>query len=114
MRYLGRLLWLVFTIITVVFAMAFATSNSEALTLYLWPFQSSVTGPVWLFVLGGFGLGTLFGGLAVWLSFIAIRTRHWRLQKKMLKTERRASEAEEKLAELAINDTNKIGKGNNE
>lgn len=108
MRYFGRLLWLAFTIVTVVFAMAFATSNAGSLTLYLWPFQSSISGPIWLFMLGGVGLGTLFGGVTVWFSFLAIRTRHWRLRKRMAKTERRASEAEEKLAAISSDDTKQI------
>ena len=109
MRYLGRLLWLSFTIVAVVFAMAFATSNNGTLTLYLWPFQSSISGPIWLFILGGIACGTLFGGVAVWISFIAIRTQHWRLRQKMAKTERRATEAEEKLAAATSDDSKQIG-----
>lgn len=109
MRYIGRLLWLLFTIVAVVFAMAFATSNSEAITLQLWPFQSSIAGPTWLFILGGVGLGAIFGGLAVWISFIAIRTQHWRLTQKLVKTERRASEAEEQLAAMNKSDSRQLG-----
>lgn len=106
MRYLGRLLWLLFTIFIVVTAMIFATSNNDSLTVHMWPFSQSVTAPVWLFILGGSGAGAVFGGVLVWTSFIAIRTRNWRLRSKIAKLEKQATETERKLAEANAQPTN--------
>ncbi len=104
MSFISRIIWLAATVCAVVFAMAFATSNTAPLTLYLWPFAHSLTAPVWLIILGGTGGGAILGGCIVWMSFIAIRTRHWRLQQKYTKMEQRATAAEEKLLDPDHND----------
>ena len=99
MRLIGRFLWLVITVIAVIISMAFAASNDSEVTLYLWPFETGLSLPVWLAVLGALGIGIVTGGLIVWLSTIAIRTRNWHTQTKLKKMEKRMSEAEARLAD---------------
>ena len=98
MRFIGRFLWLVIIVVTVIISMAFAASNDSEVTLYLWPFDTGLSLPVWLAVLGALGIGIVTGGLIVWLSTIAIRTRNWHTQTKLKKMEKRMSEAEARLA----------------
>jgi uncharacterized membrane protein YciS (DUF1049 family) len=103
MRFIGRLLWLLIIVFTVIISMAFATSNDSTTTLYLWPFTAGLTMPVWLSVLGALGIGILAGGFIAWLSSLAIRTRSWRLHHKLKKAEKRANDVEIKLAEAENN-----------
>ena len=98
MRFIGRFLWLVLTVMTVVISMAFAASNDSEVTLHLWPFETGLSLPVWLAVLGALGAGIVTGGLIVWLSTIAIRTRNWHMQNKMKKMEKRMNDSEMRLA----------------
>jgi uncharacterized membrane protein YciS (DUF1049 family) len=99
MRLIGRFLWLVITVIAVIISMAFAASNDSEVILYLWPFETGLSLPVWLAVLGALGIGIVTGGLIVWLSTIAIRTRNWHMQKKLKKMEKRMNDAEVRLAD---------------
>ena len=55
MRSIGRFLWLVISVVTVIISMAFAASNDSEVTLHLWPFETGLGMPVWLAVLGAFG-----------------------------------------------------------
>ena len=98
MRLISRFLWLVITVIAVIISMAFAASNDSEVTLYLWPFETGLSLPVWLAVLGALGIGIVTGGLIVWLSTIAIRTRNWHTQTKLKKMEKQMGEAEARLA----------------
>lgn len=98
MRFIGRFLWLVITVVTVIISMAFAASNDSEVTLHLWPFNKGLSLPVWLAVLGALGTGVVTGGLIVWLSTIAIRTRNWHTQKKLKKMEKRMNDVEVRLA----------------
>lgn len=108
MRFIGRLLWLIITVITVIFGMVFATSNNLAINLTLWPFESALSMPVWLLVLSVFGAGVLIGGTFVWLSTFAIRARNWRLQQNVKKLEKMANAAEANLKNKSDNDTSKM------
>ena len=106
MRFIGRFLWLVISAVTVIISMAFAASNDSEVTLHLWPFETGLSLPVWLAVLGALGVGIVTGGLIVWLSTIAIRTRNWHMQKKLKKMEKRTNEAELRLADAEIQSRN--------
>ena len=99
MRFISRFIWFFFTVVAVVISMAFAASNDSGVTLHLWPFKTGLSLPVWLAVLGALGSGIVTGGLIVWLSTIAIRTRNWHMQKKLKKMEKRMNDAEVRLAE---------------
>ena len=83
MRFLGRLAWSIISLLTIVLAMLFATSNTQSVSLQLWPLNGNVTMPVWMMVLGATAIGALFGGGLVWLSLMAAKTRNWRLQRRL-------------------------------
>ena len=80
MRTLGRLLWLSITLFLVMFAIVFAPSNKTLITLYLWPFDSALTAPVWLLVLSSFIIGGLLSAILLWGQWLAIRAKLWRLE----------------------------------
>ncbi|MDA8615006.1 LapA family protein [Alphaproteobacteria bacterium] len=80
MRTLGRLLWLSITLFLVMFAIVFATSNKTLITLYLWPFDSALTAPVWLLILSSFIIGGLLSTILLWGQWLAIRAKLWRLE----------------------------------
>ena len=80
MRALGHLLWLSITLFLVMFAIVFATSNKTLITLYLWPFDSALTAPVWLLILSSFIIGGLLSTILLWGQWLAIRAKLWRLE----------------------------------
>ena len=80
MRTLGRLLWLSITLFLVMFAIVFATSNKTLITIYLWPFDSTLTSPVWLLILSSFIIGGLLSAVLLWGQWLAIRAKLWRLE----------------------------------
>ena len=80
MRTFGRLLWLSITLFLVMFANAFASSNKTLITLYLWPFDSALTAPVWLLILSSFIIGGLLSAILLWGQWLAIRAKMWRLE----------------------------------
>ena len=80
MRTFGRLLWLSITLFLVVFAIAFAMSNKTLITLFLWPFDSALTAPVWLLILSSFIIGGLLSAILLWGQWLAIRAKLWRLE----------------------------------
>ena len=80
MRTLGRLLWLGITLVLVMFAIVFATSNKTLVTLHLWPFDSALTAPVWLLILSSFIIGGLLSAILLWGQWLAIRAKLWRLE----------------------------------
>ena len=106
MRSIGRFLWLVITVVTVIISMAFAASNNSEVTLHLWPFETGLGMPVGLAVLGAFGAGIAIGGFIVWLSTIAIRAKVWHTQKKLRKMERRIEDAKLRVADAKTQSSN--------
>jgi uncharacterized integral membrane protein len=80
MRTLGRLLWLIITLFLVMFAIVFSASNKTLITLYLWPFESALTAPVWLLILSSFIIGGLLSAILLWGQWLAIRAKLWRLE----------------------------------
>ena len=90
MRTLGRLLWLSITLFLVMFAIVFATSNKTLITLYLWPFDSALTAPVWLLILSSFIIGGLLSTILLWGQWLAIRAKLWRLQGQFNKLQTKA------------------------
>ena len=62
------------------FAIVFAASNKTLITLYLWPFDSALTAPVWLLMLSSFIIGGLLSAILLWGQWLAIRAELWRLE----------------------------------
>ena len=85
MRTFGRLLWLSITLFLVMFAIVFAASNKTLITLYLWPFDSALTAPVWLLILSSFIIGGLLSAILLWGQWLAIRAKLWRLDGRLNK-----------------------------
>lgn len=98
MNFIGRFFWLILTITAISIAMLFAISNTQQVTLQLWPFTGQLAIPAWVLVIGAMATGALFGGGIVWLSLVAARTRNWALQRRLGKAEKRATTAEDQLA----------------
>lgn len=98
MRFIGRFLWLIFSLVAILLAMVFAVSNTQTTMLRFWPFAGQLDIAVWGLALGAFVIGSLFGGGLVWLSLVADRTRNWRLRRALGQAEKRAARAEDQLA----------------
>jgi len=92
MRTLGHLLWLSITLFLVMFAIVFATSNKTLITLYLWPFDSALTAPVWLLMLSSFIIGGLLSAILLWGQWLAIRAKLWRLEGRFNKLQAKTDE----------------------
>ena len=92
MRTLGRLLWLGITLVLVMFAIVFATSNKTLVTLHLWPFDSALTAPVWLLILSSFITGGLLSAILLWGQWLTIRAKLWRLEGRFNKLQARTGE----------------------
>jgi len=90
MRTLGRFLWLSITLFLVMFAVVFATSNKTLIVLYLWPFDSALTAPVWLLILSSFVIGGLLSAILFWGQWLAIRAKMWRLEGRFNKLQAEA------------------------
>ena len=107
MRRLGRFTWLVITMVLVSVAIAFAASNETLITLYLWPFDGTLTAPVWLIVMSSFIIGGLFSIFLMWAQALAIRARLWNLQGKFNRLEANTAlqqSSKRKLREEQAND----------
>ena len=102
MRRLGRLIWLIITMLLVAVAIAFATSNEAVITLYLWPFDGMLTVPIWLVVISSFIIGGLLSIFLMWAQALAIRARLWNLQEKFNRLE--AETAQQQSAEKERSD----------
>ena len=92
MRRLGRFIWLIITILLVAVAIAFAASNEAVTTLYLWPFDGTLTAPIWLVVLSSFIIGGLFSICLMWAQALAIRATLWNLRVKFNRLEAEMSQ----------------------
>ena len=98
MRFIGRFLWVIISLVAILLAMVFAVSNTHTTYLQVWPVAGQLDVAVWGLTLGAAALGALFGGGLVWLSLVAARTRNWQLRRALGKAERRAAQAEDQLA----------------
>ena len=98
MRTLGRFLWLGITLVLVMFAIVFATSNKTLVTLHLWPFDTALTAPVWLLILSSFIIGGLLSATLLWGQWLTIRAKLWRLEGHFNKLQARTGEMTAKSA----------------
>ena len=105
MRVFGRLLWIIITVTLVVVAVSFAISNDAMISLSLWPFTQSLEIPIWLFGVGAFVIGGVFGVLLMGGQALAIRTKLWRAQSQIRKLDKQTAQAPEKDANQALPNT---------
>ena len=101
MRVFGRLLWIIKTVILVMVAVSFAISNDAMISLSLWPFTQNLEIPIWLFGVGAFVIGGILGAVLMGGQLLAIRTKLWRAQSQIKKSDKQAAQASEK-------DTNQV------
>ena len=66
MRVLGRLLWIIFSLVMISAAISFTVSNDEFIALALWPFPQKLTMPAWLSVISAFLIGGILVGGLMW------------------------------------------------
>lgn len=87
MRFISRLVWIALLIITVIFLAGFVIKNDAQLQVLFWPTQIVITGEVWMFVLGAFGLGTIAGALIFWLHSLSLKARLWSKTRRIAELE---------------------------
>ena len=83
-HFISKLFWLVIVILFSLFIATIVSSNTQLITLQLWPIPGQLSLALWLPILLAFGTGLLFGALLIWLkSNVFYRvTRQMRKQKK--------------------------------
>ena len=89
MKMITRFLWVAITVITGFFAVSFSTSNDTPVTLALWPFDITITAPIWLVCIIWLGIGLILGSALIWFQLLTIRARKWRLQQNFNKLEKK-------------------------
>jgi len=77
MRFISRIAWVVFLVITVVFLAGFVTTNHTKIEILFWPLNTTATAEIWMFVLGAFGLGLIAGAIVFWFHSLSLRARLW-------------------------------------
>ena len=95
MRFISRLGWIVFLIITIVFLAGFVTQNHNQIALQFWPSQVTAEGEVWMFVLGAFGLGMIVGAMIFWLHGLRLKARLWSSTRKLAELQARVAASEQ-------------------
>ena len=102
MRFFGRLLWIILTVILMAAAVSVAISNDAMIVLSLWPYTQNLEVPIWLFGVGAFVTGGIFGAVLIGGQILAIRAKLWRAQSQIRKLEKQAAQATEKDANQAL------------
>ena len=93
MRFILRLSWIIFLVLTLVFLAGFVTANHTQTSLLLWPTQMTISGEVWMFVLGAFGLGVIVGASLFWLRSLSLRASLWSKTRQIAELESRIEAA---------------------
>ena len=96
MRFFGRLLWIIITVILLIVAVDFAISNDAIISLSLWPLTQNLEIPIWLFGVSTFVIGGLLGAVLMGGQMVAIRAKLWRVQSQMRKLDKQMTQAPEK------------------
>ena len=78
MRLLSRLAFIGFFVIACGLITAFVVVNNGPATIYLWPSDITLSAEIWVFILGAFAAGILFGGwLFVFTMVLLQRLKFW-------------------------------------
>ena len=81
-HFISKLFWLVILILFSLFIAAIVGSNTQLITLQLWPIPGQLSLALWLPILLAFGIGLLFGALLIWLKSIASYRAARQMRKK--------------------------------
>ena len=99
MRKLGRLLWIIISVVMTGLAISFTVSNDAVIALSLWPFSQILNIPIWLSVIAAFVIGGSFGGALMWGQVLAIRAQLWRSQSQIRKLQAQLEQQSKNEAE---------------
>lgn len=99
MRMLGHILWLIVFGTSLLFIASFVSTNTQSVSLSLWPFSTIITAEIWLVVLASIGFGLLAGGLMLWFASLPLKARSRRLTKKLAKADAQIDILSEQLAD---------------
>lgn len=81
-HFISKLFWLVILILFSLFIAAIVGSNTQLITLKLWPSPGQISVALWLPILLAFGSGLLFGAFLIWLKSIASYRAARQMRKK--------------------------------
>ena len=81
-HFISKLFWLVIVILFSLFVATIVSSNTQLITLQLWPIPGQLSLALWLPILLAFGTGLLFGGLLIWLKSITSYRAARQMRKK--------------------------------
>ncbi len=81
-HFISKLFWLVILILFSFFIAAIVGSNTQLITLQLWPIPGQLSVALWLPILLAFGIGLLFGALLIWLKSITSYRAARQMRKK--------------------------------
>ena len=102
MRKLGRLLWIIISVVMTGLAISFTVSNDAVIALSLWPFSQILKIPIWLSVIAAFVIGGSLGGALMWGQVLAIRAQLWRSQSQTRKLQAQLAQQAENAAEHSL------------
>ena len=102
MRKLGRLLWIIISVVMIGLAISFTVSNDAVFALSLWPFSQTLTIPIWLSVIAAFVIGGSLSGALLWGQVVAIRAKLWRSQSQTRKLQAQLAQQAENAAEHSL------------
>ena len=102
MRKLGRLLWIIISVVMTGLAISFTVSNDAVIALSLWPFSQTLKSPIWLSVIASFVVGGSLGGALMWGQVLAIRAQLWRSQTQTRKLQAQLAQLAENAAERSL------------
>ena len=95
MRFIFRISWIVFLVITVIFLAGFVTTNHRQIEILFWPINTTATGEIWMFILGAFGLGLIAGAVVFWLHSLRLRARLWSKERRINELQTRIERTEQ-------------------
>ena len=81
---------------------AFVVVNNAPTSLRLWPSDLTVTGEIWVFILGAFATGLLVGATFIWTSVIGLRARLWARDRQLASLTSALQEAEKRAVDEMI------------
>ena len=102
MRKLGRLLWIIISVVMTGLAISFTVSNDAVIALSLWPFSQILNIPIWLSVIAAFVIGGSLGGALMWGQVLAIRAQLRRSQTQIRKLQTQLAQQAENATEQSL------------